>query len=86
MLREIEEIKLQSKQEIKELRQRIQALRSYPFMRWDTKAAIKKAEEKIEMIQQLLVKLEALAEQVYPVVKDLKTIIGVKKVNSGKNK
>lgn len=86
MLREIQEIKHQAEQEISELRHRIHGLRSNIFMRWDTKATIKKVEQKIEMIQQLLIKLESLSEQVYPVVKDLKTIIGVKNVESGKKK
>ena len=84
MLKEIQEIKLESEREIKELRQRIYGLQSNFFMRWDAKATIKKAEQKIEMIQQLLIKLESLSEQVSPVVNDLKSIIGVKMVNSKK--
>ncbi len=84
MLKEIEEIRLESERAIKELRQHIYGLQSNFFMRWDAKATIKKAEIKIEMIQQLLVKLESLSEQINPVVNDLKSIIGIRMVNSRK--
>lgn len=77
MLKEIEELKQLCEAEIKSLRRQILAARGGFFPRWDA-ATIQKAEEKVEKIQQLLVKLENLTEQMIPVVNDIKEIIGVK--------
>ncbi|CCO07275.1 hypothetical protein [Desulforamulus hydrothermalis] len=78
MWQETEELKQLCQKEIQSLRRQIAAARGSFFPRWDAKATIQKAEEKIEKIQQLLVKLDNLTEQVIPVINDIKEIIGVK--------
>ncbi|MEW6065781.1 MAG: hypothetical protein ACOY3U_09835 [Bacillota bacterium] len=77
MFSDIEELKQRCEAEIKSLKREILAARGSFFPRWDAKGTIQKAEEKIEKIQQLLVKLESLTEQVVPVVNDIKDIIGL---------
>lgn len=78
MFQEVDELKKLCEAEIRSLRRDIYAIRGSFFARWDAKTAIQKAEDKVEQIQQLLVKLESLTEQVVPVVNDLKQIVGVK--------
>lgn len=78
MLREIEELRSQCQSEVRSLKREINAARNNFFLRWDAKIYIQKAEDKVEQIQQLLVKLENLSEQLMPVVKDIKDIVGFK--------
>ncbi|MEW6695960.1 MAG: hypothetical protein ACOY35_12390 [Bacillota bacterium] len=84
MLQEIEDLKQQCLAEIRSLKREIHAAKGGFFPRWDAKATIQKAEEKIEKIQQLLIKLENLSDQITPVVNDIKEIVGLKMNTSAK--
>lgn len=86
MIREIEELRNQGQAEIRALRREINAARSNFFLRWDAKGYIQKAENKVEQIQQLLVKLESLSDQLMPVVKDIKDIVGLKYATQNQEK
>lgn len=77
MFHEVEFLREKGIEEIKNLRRHIHIIRNDIFLRWDAKEYIKQAEAKIEMIQQLLVKLDNLTEQVVPVVTDIKNILGL---------
>lgn len=77
MFKEVEELRELCQTEIKSLRHEIQMLKGNIFLRWDAKTYIQQAEAKVEMIHQLLIKLETLAEQITPVVKDIKDIVGL---------
>ncbi|MDO7786700.1 hypothetical protein [Desulforamulus aquiferis] len=77
MFKEIQELRELCEVEIKNLRREILMLRGNIFLRWDAKGYIQKAEAKVEMLHELLVKLETLAEQITPVVTDIKNIVGL---------
>lgn len=77
MWSEIDQLAAQCEEELYSLKRQIQTARKNPFLRFNAKGYIMKAEEKVQQIQELLVKLEGLSEQVMPVVNDLKNIVGL---------
>ncbi|ABO50137.1 hypothetical protein Dred_1609 [Desulforamulus reducens MI-1] len=79
MLNKFEELKQLCEAEIRSLKHQINMAKAPFFPRWDAKSTIQKAEVKLEKIQELLAKLEALSEQVNPVVTDIKEILGLER-------